>query len=158
MRRINTPPYCHLETAVPVKHQRCNDRLKIVTVTQPYRFDHWYPAHDLAELIRLFASDIKGHGWKAKPRQGTVNGIPMRRIESDTYPNENFTASELKAPVGYRYWTCDPEAKTVTLLCHCDHEEKYLRQARLWARFTADPRYLPPLTVPMPGGWTRVAV
>lgn len=154
MRRKTTPPYCHLETIGPVKHKRCNNKFKIVTVNKPYRFDMWHTASDLPELIRKFEFEIKQHGWKADARAGTVNGHKMRRVESDTYPDDQFTAKELKAPPGYRYWTCNPEEKTVTLLRMWDHDEReYHKKPKLWRRIAADPRYLPPLTVPMPEGW-----
>lgn len=154
MRRSTSPPYCHLETVIPVKHKKLNEKFKEVTVTEPYRFQSWWTAKDLPELIRKASYDIKQYGWKSDAKKGTVNGIPMRRIESDVYQDDQFTAKELNAPAGYRYWKCDPETKTVTLLRFWDHDiERLKKNRRRWKRIESDPRWLPPLTVPMPDGW-----
>lgn len=154
MRRKTSYPYCFLQTANPVRHEICDKHLRKITVCRPYRLDSWWPARDLAELIRKAKFDIRRHGWKHDAKAGTVNGIPMRRIPSTTYQDEQFTAAELKAPPGYRYWSLDPKAHTVTLLCMWKHDQDRMQQKpSLWRRVQADPRYLPPLTVPLPKGW-----
>lgn len=154
MRRINSPPYCFLETVKPVRHKTWNKNFKQVSVFRRYRFEGWEVAKDLPELIEKYRHKIESYGWKCDPRKGTVNGLPVRRVESDTYQDERFTVAELKAPPGYGYWKCDPKAKTVTLLCMFDFDmDRYRKNRKLWKKITSDPRYLPPLTVPMPDGW-----
>jgi hypothetical protein len=154
VRKTTSPPYCFLQTAVPVRHRTFDKHLRPITVCRPYRLESWWPAKDLADLIRKAQFDIKRLGWKSDAKKGTVNGIPMRRIPSTTYQDEQFTAAELKAPPGYRYWTVDPKERTVTLLCMWQHDQDRMQQdPKLWKRVLDDPRYIAPMTVPLPKGW-----
>ncbi len=159
MRRITTPPYCFLETCIPVKHKKyVGMGLKQVTVNEIMRFEQWHPAADLTALLKYYREEFKcsRRGWKVNLREGTVNGVKVRRVESDTWQPDNFSAVELKAPPGYRYWQCDPAAKTVTVTCMWQWERASLEKSRKrWQQVLQDPDYLPPVICPMPDGWVE---
>lgn len=151
MRRITTPPYCHWQTIWPVKHRKYNEKWKLVTVNEVFASDSWWPARDLKELLTASKRDNKSHGWSTNVSRGTVAGVKVKRVPSDTFPTDNFTAAELNPPPGYRYWQVVPEKKIVRLLCSFASDIPKSRKLR--KLFEQHPYYVPPIEVPLPDGW-----
>jgi hypothetical protein len=160
MRRLNTPPYCRLETTIPVRYKTYDKRMRLVTVRAIYKFDSfWHLAHDLRQLLTESREELTsrlGLG-KVDLKKGTVGGVPVRMVPTTTYPEDHLTAAELKAPEGYRYWKVLPDGKTVRLLSIWDHEQEHVdKRDRLGRKIANDERYLKPVEVPLPQGWKVV--
>lgn len=160
MRRLSTPPYCRLETTIPVRYKTYDKRMRLVTVRAIYKFDSfWHPARDLRQLLTESREELTsrlGLG-KVDPKKGTVGGVPVRMVPTTTYPEDHLTAAELKAPEGYRYWKVLPDGKTVRLLSIWDHEQEHVdKRDRLGRKIANDERYLKPVEVPLPRGWKVV--
>jgi hypothetical protein len=158
MRKESTPPYCRLHTTVPIRYQSYDKALRPIKVTGIYKFESfWHPAKTLRQLLRECKGELSRYG-KVNSKDGTVGGVPVKMVPSTTYPEDQLTAAELKAPKGYRYWEVLPDSKTVQLLSVWDHEQVDVeKKTARGKRIANDSRYLPPVTVSMPPGWVIVA-
>ena len=75
-------------------------------------------------------------------------------IPTSTFPEDNFTAADLGAPQGYRYWQVLPDAGKVRLLSVWAHDQQHVDDRnKMGRKIAADARYLPPVEVPIPAGW-----
>jgi hypothetical protein len=161
MRKIKTPPYCRLRTKTKVKYKTYDKSLQPVTVRGHFKFDSfWHPAHNLRQLLTECGRELKSKYSikKLDAKQGTADGIPLEIIPTPTFPEDNFTAADLGAPHGYRYWQVLPDVGKVRLLSIWAHDQKQVDDRdKLGKKIAADERYLPPVEVPVPAGWKVIA-
>lgn len=157
MRRISTPPYCKLRTKRIIKFKTYDKRMRVKTVHARFTFDSfWHPAHTLEELLTAGKGSLMGrYGVKTiDAKRGLVNKEPVELRRTNTFPQVDFTAKELNAPRGYRYWSVDPVSKLVTVSCFStSHLKDIAEKTPLGIKMLADPRYRAPLIRPLPKGW-----
>jgi hypothetical protein len=157
MRKINTPPYCRLQTKTKVRYKTYDKRLQPVTVLDHFKFDSfWHPAQDLRQLLTECRRELKSK-YSIKQldaKAGTADGIPLEIIPTSTFPEDNLMGADLGAPQGYRYWQVLPDAGKVRLLSVWAHDQQQVDDRnKMGGKIAADARYLPPVEVPIPAGW-----
>ena len=114
MRKINTPPYCRLQTKTKVRYKTYDKRLQPVTVLDRFKFDSfWHPAHDLRQLLTECRRELQSKYSikKLDAKAGTADGILLEIIPTSTFPEDNFTAVDLGAPQGYGYLAGAPRCR-----------------------------------------------
>ncbi len=129
MRKINTSPYCRLQTKTKIRYKTYDKRLQPVTVLDRFKFDSfWHPAHDLRQLLTECRQELRSKYRikKLDVKAGTADGIPLVIIPTSTFPEDNFTAADLGAPRGYRYWQVLPNAGKVRLLSVWAHDQQHV--------------------------------
>jgi len=92
MRKINTPPYCRLQTKTKIRYKTFDKRLQPVTVLDHFKFDFfWHPAHDLRQLLtecrQELSRSIASRSWMQKPERPTAY--------PGDHPHVNFSRGQL---------------------------------------------------------------
>jgi len=108
------------------------------------KFDSfWHPAHDLRQLLTECRRELRSKYRikKLDAKAGTADGIPLEIIPTSTFPEDNFTAADLGAPQGYRYWQVLPDAGKVRLLSVWAHDQQHVDDRnKMGRKIAADAR------------------
>ena len=163
MRRATTIQYHQLATVCPVRHKTLDKQCCEVTVTRRYRWDGLYTTADTRAVLAEMAENgqLQGYG-RVNLRKLTVGGESVKAVpvRPAMWPQDYFTAAEIDAPQGYRWWevvaAVGAPVVRLTMLFPSDHKREIAGETPLGKRIVADPRYLPTIFREVPAGWLVV--